>query len=173
MDARPILVPARGAVTGCQIKGFATADTVVNQRVVEWTGHCGTYGMGGPGFFGLRFETEDWLILRIWGSMTWLHIGDRIIEGQASANNSAFKPMFSAGQQRWDHVTPALNLPQTIKAFDFQGHSGYLAIGDTLLEIKADPKSRPTWAGNRLRQFTDQDDLREGWIIATQPWVQV
>lgn len=58
---------------------------VVGRRVLQWSSHRGTYGMGGPGFFGLELEAKDdhpqeWLVLTIWGAASWLLLDGRWIE---------------------------------------------------------------------------------------------
>ena len=42
------------------------AEMVVGRTVEQICTHVGTYGMGGPGFFGLRLGSE-WLVIAIWG----------------------------------------------------------------------------------------------------------
>ena len=43
------------------------ASDVVGRTVDEIVPHVGTYGMGGPGFFGIRLGNE-WLTIAIWGA---------------------------------------------------------------------------------------------------------
>jgi hypothetical protein len=47
----------------CELVDFEppplTADMIVGRTVDEICTHIGTYGMGGPGFFGLRLGSES------------------------------------------------------------------------------------------------------------------
>ena len=56
---------------------------LIGRRVLAWTVHGGTYGMGGPGFFGLELDhpVEEWLILKLWSSGHWIKVnGERYLE---------------------------------------------------------------------------------------------
>ncbi len=69
------------------------ADKLIGRTVLEISDHVGSYGMGGPGFFGLRFDKE-WLVVAIWGADEWItaegqrmktHVLSKRIVGQAIA----------------------------------------------------------------------------------------
>lgn len=52
-------------------------------KVVDFSNACGTYGMGGPGFFGLKLHGEygtRWLIYCIWFASEHILYDDRILE---------------------------------------------------------------------------------------------
>lgn len=54
----------------------------VGRRVIEWSSSLGSYGMGGPGFFGMRLAatpsySEEWLVLVLWGAAHWLILDGR------------------------------------------------------------------------------------------------
>ncbi|MGA7733054.1 MAG: hypothetical protein WCD37_17485, partial [Chloroflexia bacterium] len=58
------------------------AGRIVGREVIRWLSSLGSYGMGGPGFFGLRLAAagdylEEWLALRLWGADNWL-----LLDGQ-------------------------------------------------------------------------------------------
>lgn len=45
-------------------------DSLLGSRAVGFSAHLGTYGMGGPGFFGLLLEKEgirQYLVYAVWG----------------------------------------------------------------------------------------------------------
>ncbi len=51
-------------------------ERILNRRVLTWS-IKGSYGTGGAGFFAIQMEAnqhypEEWLILALWGSCTWL-----------------------------------------------------------------------------------------------------
>ncbi len=58
---------------------------ILNRRVLQWSSQLGTYGMGGPGFFGLQLcgselYLEEWLVLRVWSAGSWLLLNGRWVE---------------------------------------------------------------------------------------------
>ncbi len=51
-------------------------ERILNRRVLTWS-VTGSYGTGGTGFFAIQLESnqqypEEWLVLALWGSSTWL-----------------------------------------------------------------------------------------------------
>lgn len=176
-----------------RVIGYATPVTVVGRIVTDWSSSCGTYGMGGPGFFGLHFEDGEWLILCLWNAASWLEVEHppavrRMVEAQHSTPQAAAGLLDQLSGR--DDLSPLLGLPRRsetaepagrrISAFNFSGHQGTLTFAptdtiphETSLLIAAEPERRSLWATGAPRAFAPEDDLANGWIIATQPWVNV
>lgn len=58
-------------------------DNFIGAKVLEVSTHLGTYGMGGPGFFGLLCETRSgdfWLTMAVWAASEYIFIDERIVE---------------------------------------------------------------------------------------------
>ena len=54
-----------------------------NSRVVDVSTRCGTYGMGGPGFFGLKLQGDygaRWLTYCIWSAGEHILFDDKVLE---------------------------------------------------------------------------------------------
>ena len=54
-----------------------------NSRIVDVSTCCGTYGMGGPGFFGLKLQGEygtRWLAYCIWSAGEHILLDDKVLE---------------------------------------------------------------------------------------------
>jgi len=137
---------------------------ILNRRVLDVCGYLGSYGMGGPGFFGIKLEkskkhSEEWLVLRLWGASDWLHFNGRIIECHPN-QEIIWKPY------KIDNVKVILLdnsiMSAVVKAksciFKFQnGH---------VLELKYNPKTRPVYGGNGApRVLNKGDDLNCAWIL--------
>lgn len=50
---------------------------ILQRSIVQLSFSIGSYGMGGPGFWGFKFRQtdkypEEWLILTLWGAGLWL-----------------------------------------------------------------------------------------------------
>ncbi|MBQ9779837.1 MAG: hypothetical protein IJW00_02715 [Clostridia bacterium] len=59
------------------------SETLKNSHIVDVCTCCGTYGMGGPGFFGLKLQGEfgkRWLTYCIWAAGEHILFDDSILE---------------------------------------------------------------------------------------------
>lgn len=58
-------------------------ENIKNSKILEICTCCGTYGMGGPGFFGIKFQGSlgiRWLVYCIWNASEHLLFNGRVIE---------------------------------------------------------------------------------------------
>ncbi|MGN1411074.1 MAG: hypothetical protein ACI4WH_01010 [Oscillospiraceae bacterium] len=65
-------------------------DSLKNSKIIDICPYFGTYGMGGPGFFGFKLESYfgiRWLVYCIWNSGESILIDDRIIECHPKYNH--------------------------------------------------------------------------------------
>lgn len=65
---------------------------VIGRKIIEVSPILGTYGMGGPGFFGFNLEKnkrypEEWLVLTIWGADNWLLLDDKWLSNDFHKSN--------------------------------------------------------------------------------------
>ncbi|MEK3761833.1 hypothetical protein [Paenibacillus sp. FSL R7-0337] len=87
-------------------------DSLLGSRAVRFSTHLGTYGMGGPGFFGLLLEKEgirQYLVYAVWASGQYILLDGRVIECHLNYNKS-HRPWISswAGEpeeEQWDELT--------------------------------------------------------------------
>ena len=59
------------------------SERLKNSRIVDVSTCCGTYGMGGPGFFGLKLQGEygtRWLTCCIWSAGEYILFDDKVLE---------------------------------------------------------------------------------------------
>lgn len=52
-------------------------ERILGREIIAWSEYLGSYGMGGPGFFGVKLGkkgdfSEEWLVLILWGAIDWL-----------------------------------------------------------------------------------------------------
>lgn len=88
-------------------------DSLLGSRVIGFSTHLGTYGMGGPGFFGLLLEKDgdrQYLVYAVWASGQYILLDGRVIECHLNYNKS-HRPWISswAGEpeeEQWDELTP-------------------------------------------------------------------
>lgn len=58
-------------------------ETLKNSRIVDFCHHLGTYGMGGPGFVGLKIQGDSgdrWLVYCVWNAGQYILLDNRVLE---------------------------------------------------------------------------------------------
>ena len=86
-------------------------ERITGRKVTGWSASLGSYGMGGPGFFGLNLAgkgeyPDEWLVLRVWGAGCWLCW----TAGGSEAHPNQYhvqEPLYSnfGPGEDWDRVT--------------------------------------------------------------------
>lgn len=81
-------------------------DRLVGVRIKGISTHLGTYGMGGPGFFGLLLDNSDFLTYTVWGAGTYVIVDNRVVECNTNLYNKT-KPWVSnyGDNLTWDDLT--------------------------------------------------------------------
>ena len=152
-------------------------DRLMYRQIKEWSSACGTYGMGGPGFFGLLLAQtptypEEWLMLRIWGASSWVLVNGTWLNAHPQ-QYEVQRPLHSNySDAQWDEFGP-LVIGHVIQRFDVHERSFELNIGSAHIQLTDGSDSRPPYPAGDPRVLADDDDLREAWIIAPYPWVRV
>lgn len=110
--ARPIPPENRGLGPSGALVDFAptpiSGGDVVGRRVDEVCDHVGTYGMGGPGFFGLRLG-HQWLVVAVWGAGEWITAKGRRVEDHSHETDGRPRPWLDcSNEERGDDLSPSL-----------------------------------------------------------------
>lgn len=142
-------------------------DTIVGRQIDDVITYLGTYGMGGPGFFGLRLGGE-WLVVSVWGAGDWMKFADLRVEDHFWEDDGRPAPWGLSDLK--DAVAG-----QRIKEVNVERTSLRITLdGGESFEIDEDPSSRPVFAGNgEARVFSDEDDLRKAVFLSptAEIWV--
>jgi len=174
-DARkPIPKAERGLGPSGELMAFAptlpTCETILGRRITQMALNVGTYGMGGPGFFGLKLD-QDWLVISVWGASEWIHVNGRLIRDDWGDEHG--RPTSWIGDD-WDALSSEI-CGQTICAFSVQKHAMQIRLDSEMtIEIKEACDERPLFQGSKEpRQFSDCDDLRQAVFLSptTEIWV--
>jgi hypothetical protein len=171
------------------VKCIATAELVEGRTVLEVTYIAGTYGMGGPSFFGLRLDkasrrAKEWLLCTLWGADNWMLVNGRWLgahpdqyEQQRPLHGAAWKRTeqgysVPTGEQ-WDEFQPMV-LRQTITRFWCSERACQLDIGPATIVITEAPSTRTISFGSQEpRQLMPGDELRNAWILARTPGIRI
>ena len=147
-----------------------SAEQVIGRTVEEICPCIGTYGMGGPGFFGLRLGAE-WLVIAVWGAGDWMTARGRCVEDGFHHQHGHPRPWIGGGR---DELSVSL-VGQRVRSIDVRRHSLRIDFENGFdLTIEEGSDHRPVFEGTKEpRRFTDGDDLRRAVFLAptSEIWV--
>ncbi|OWR32319.1 hypothetical protein CDO73_01545 [Saccharibacillus sp. O23] len=89
--------------------------TLKGKQILGYSTHLGTYGMGGPGFFGLLIDRDgepEYLVYAVWSSDQYTMMDHRVI-GCHIRHNATHRPWISrwtgeSEENQWDELTDRL-----------------------------------------------------------------
>ena len=148
---------------------------VTGHIIEELSTHLGTYGTGGPGFFGLRLGAQ-WLVIALWGAGEWLTARGRSVQDSFYDRENRPRPWIDdwAAREEADQLSEHL-IGQRIVKVDVRKHSLTLIFENSFdLSIDEDPASRPVRGGDQTpRALENKDDLREAVFLSptTELWI--
>jgi hypothetical protein len=138
-------------------------EEVIGRHVEEICPHVGTYGMGGPGFFGLRLGS-DWLVIAVWGAGEWIVVQGRCVEDFFHHKYGRPRPWITAES---DELSAQL-IGQSVRSIDVRRHSLRIVFENEIdLAIEETSDHRPWHEGTKQpRRFSVDDDLRRAVFVA-------
>jgi hypothetical protein len=167
---QPIPANARGLGPSGRLQPFAPppiyAVQVIGRTVEEICPYVGTYGMGGPGFFGLRLGSE-WLVIAVWGAGEWMVSQGRRVQDSFHDNYGRARPWIARLEDESDELSAHL-IGQRVRSIDVRRHSLRLVFENEVdLTIEETSDRRPLFEGTKEpRRFSDDDDLRRAVFLA-------
>ncbi len=173
--SRPIPEDERGMVgpSGQLIPFFPSvlsAEQVTGREINEVLTHVGTYGMGGPGYFGLRFG-EEWLVIAIWGASEWIVADGILIQDHFFENYGRPRPWITEDA---DNLSPKL-VGSKVTSLELMQKNMRISFSNGLsLVIDGAAEDRPILEGTkRPREFMADDDLRKAVFLSptAEIWV--
>lgn len=172
---RPVPISQRGVCgpSGELIKftpAILEPKDVVDRTINELSTSVGTYGMGGAGFFGLRFDKE-WLVIALWGASEWILVEGIPIEDIYYDDHNHQRPWIT---EECDTLSKRV-VGQQIASILIRRHRlNILLTNEVEFVIEESPKNRPVLEGSKEpRLFSETDDLRLGLFLAptTEIWI--
>lgn len=152
------------------VPSLISTEQIKGSVIDEFSSHVGTYGMGGPGFFGLRLGNE-WLVISIWGAAEWMVSQGRCIEDTFYDAYARSMPWLPNDKDDFERQV----VGQCVRSIDVQQHSLSILLEngfDLTIEISAE--RRPQLEGaKKPRAFATDDDLRKAVFLAptNEIWV--
>lgn len=143
---------------------------MIDRKIDKVLTYVGTYGMGGPGFFGLRLG-EEWLVIAIWGAGEWIRIDGEFVEDHFFETSERPKPWISDGEDRLSSKLVGAEI-SSLKIHRYSMKIGF--SNGMSLTIDEAPEDRPILEGSKEgRRFLEADDLRQAVFLAptAEIWV--
>ena len=152
---------------GCDID----SPGLVGGRVLRVCCQLGSYGMGGPGFVGVKVRGSDasvcWLVVAVWGAAEWLTVdGSPCCEGYFEDERELME------KEQGRALPSLLELKgSVIDAIEVNGREFLLDLsagGSThQLRLLADSSSLPVFRGSKEPRIMQQDeDIRDAIIVS-------
>lgn len=141
--------------------GCPDAENVLGRVISDVSPSCGTYGMGGLGFYGIHLE-DEWLIIALTGAGEWIEY-DGAPALLYDFDNPDETGAISVTDRATEHLTG-----QTVTGFEVGKHRFHLALSNgKSLDIHPDPARRPRFVGSRRkRKFNKNDDLQRAVFLS-------
>lgn len=136
----------------------------------------GSYGMGGPGFFGLNLAPagsfpQEWLVLTIWSACSWLLLDGKWMEAHPRYHHIQ-RPLYAdyGDESDRDEVTSMLVGCKVVHA--------RMEVDSSLLLLEKESSTRPLeipqdtgllsrFGGTDLPRVWYQDeDQRTAWVVS-------
>jgi hypothetical protein len=148
---------------------------IEGRKVTAWSASLGSYGMGGPGFFGLNLAgngeyPDEWLVMRVWGAGCWLLLDGRWIEAHPN-QYQVQEPLYSnfGPGEDWDRVTDKV-VGATLCSVGVEDGSllFYLEGAEIYrLEMPRDASLLSLYGGTMLpRVWQDAENPLDAWVIS-------
>lgn len=80
-------------------------EKITGKTILEINSRLGTYGMGGPGFFGLLLESNEYVVYSVWNAGNYVFVNDRIVECSLDCYYKAKPWISNFSNLVWDDLT--------------------------------------------------------------------
>jgi hypothetical protein len=135
-------------------------------RILRTCSFLGSYGMGGPGFLGLRCvkQRRFWIVFTLWSADSWLTLDGKLLESGLLGDEK--KTYAQRGIVSLDTIHGA-----NITSIEFEPERAAIQVtkGDALhtLELRRDGTTVPPWRGTGgKKKFGDEEKLEDALVIS-------
>lgn len=148
---------------------------IIGRRIIRW-GYRGSYGMGGPGFFGLELAAKgryprEWLVLTLWGAGEWLLLDGEWVEAHPNQYHIR-RPLYSncGGDEVWDDLAGKVAGAEIIEANITDVSSKLVllrGVEQHILELPEDTTRLPVWGGSlEPKKWHPDESHLDAWVIS-------
>ena len=144
------------------------SQAVVGATVTRVCEYLGSYGMGGPGFVGLRLSSPAvWLVITVWGAADWITVdGIPCREGKFADEITGLETSFHGSLPRLADFVGSQIVSCEIQPRSIQLVLSHAGVSHRL-QLLADSPHLPVFRGSKEpRNMPDSDDLRTAVILS-------
>lgn len=143
-------------------------DTYLGAKVTRICPYLGSYGMGGPGFWGLRCRhgtRSFWIVYRLWSADGWVTINGRFVKSSFIGDESTHIPPEQL-------IDSDCLMGAKIVSYGIEQDRSILTLEDDggsmlQIELRVDGSAVPPWRGNgKKKQFSDGESLEDAVIMS-------
>ena len=135
--------------------------------VTRTCSYLGSYGMGGPGFVGIRLRPASggriWVVFTLWAAAGWLTLDDALLEdgyfaNERSDSSRCVVPIASLVGARFTSATLTADAAELAFAHDGTTH---------LLRLQRDSSHLPVHRGSKQpKMLLPTEDIRDAVIVS-------
>jgi hypothetical protein len=174
------------AKTGEKIPTLRTMDgpkRILGRKIIDASPFLGSYGMGGAGFFGLclkddGYRPEEWLVLTLWGSDSWLLLDGRVLNCYP-LDSKKYKPWVTStffSEQR--ETISKLFTGFTVEEFELNDRNFWMVLGkrgtkDRVLELPLKLSKLPPYGNGEPRTWETDEKLLDGFLVSKSEYINI
>ena len=93
---------------------YLAAKSPIGRKIVGFCTHLGTYGMDGPGFFGLLLDTDEYLVYSAWHAGYSTLLDNRAVKIYPYSNTAVRCWVGSLNGAEWDELSPCSSAAKSL-----------------------------------------------------------
>lgn len=153
---------------------------VIGRNISDVSCYLGSYGMGGPGFFGFKLAKEgrypsEWLVLTLWSADNWLLLNNKWLRCHPHffVNGKCF--FHESGEYFSDISKRVYNyfFGLTIEKFFLRNRSFKMVMDSTVLELPYNLSLLPPHGDGSLRKWNTSDKIENRFIISPSKFIKI
>jgi hypothetical protein len=153
---------------------------IIGRKIIETSRFLGSYGMGGPGFFGFKLEKksrypEEWIVLTLWAAIEWLLLDGKWL-GCSDEYFDKSKCFFETSPSYFSEMQDLIQTPFngfTITDFTVKNKSFKMKISNHILELPTDLSKLPPYGNGDRRKWCSGEKMENGFIISNTPYINI
>jgi hypothetical protein len=156
---------------------------VEGRLITDACNHLGSYGMGGPGFFGIELDKKgrypkEWLVLTIWGADEWLRVNNKWLACSSELHHPSKCFFETPITHVSDKSVENLFIGRTVGKFIIGSKCFKMTFLSTdkspyILEFPSDLSVLSPYGNGQPRQWGIGEKMEDGFIISHTMYINI